>query len=148
MAMTKGKGVGSTRKDKGAMFDINITPLIDVLLVLLIMFILTIPIQTHATKLDLPPPVPTDNPDVHPDFNQIDIDFLNTIYWNDQEVSLQQLNRYLRDVGAIRPAENQPELRLKPDALSKYDIVDRVMALAQRAGIEKMGFIGNEAYAS
>ncbi|MFA7440618.1 MAG: biopolymer transporter ExbD [Sphingomonadaceae bacterium] len=127
------------------MGEINLTPLIDVLLVLLILFIITIPIQTHATKLDLPPPsnLPSD---IQPDFNEVTVDFLNTVYWNDQEVTLDQLNGYLRQIGAIRPVEAQPELRLKPDALSRYEIVNRVMALAQQAGIQKMGFVGNEAY--
>ncbi len=127
------------------MGEINLTPLIDVLLVLLILFIITIPIQTHATKLDLPPPsnLPSD---IQPDFNEVTVDFLNTAYWNGQEVTLDQLNGYLRQIGAIRPVEAQPELRLKPDALSRYEIVNRVMALAQQAGIQKMGFVGNEAY--
>jgi biopolymer transport protein ExbD len=124
----------------------NVVPLIDVLLVLIIMFIITIPIQTHATKLDLPPPTNLPN-DIKPDFNQINIDFLNTVYWNDQEVTLEQLDGYLRQVGAMQPAESQPELRLKPDQLAKYEIVNRVMAMAQQAGIKKMGFVGNEAYA-
>jgi biopolymer transport protein ExbD len=127
------------------MGDMNTTPLIDVMLVLLIMFIITIPIQTHAVKLDLPPPTNLPN-NIKPDFNQINIDFLNTIYWNDQEVTLSQLTGYLRQVGAIQPAESQPELRLKPDALARYDVVDKVMAVAQQAGIQKMGFVGNEAY--
>ncbi len=126
--------------------DMNVVPLIDVLLVLIIMFIITIPIQTHATKLDLPPPTNLPN-DIKPDFNQINIDFLNTIYWNDQEVTLEQLDGYLRQVGAMQPAEAQPELRLKPDQLAKYETVNRVMAMAQQAGIKKMGFVGNEAYA-
>lgn len=126
--------------------DMNVVPLIDVLLVLIIMFIITIPIQTHATKLDLPPPTNLPN-DIKPDFNQINIDFLNTIYWNDQEVTIEQLETYLRQVGAMQPAESQPELRLKPDQLAKYETVNRVMAMAQQAGIKKMGFVGNEAYA-
>lgn len=126
--------------------DMNVVPLIDVLLVLIIMFIITIPIQTHATKLDLPPPSNVPN-NIKPDFNQISIDFLNAIYWNDQEVTLEQLDVYLRQVGAMQPAENQPELRLKPDQLAKYETVNRVMAMAQQAGIQKMGFVGNEAYA-
>jgi biopolymer transport protein ExbD len=132
--------------DDGVMGDMNTTPLIDVMLVLLIMFIITIPIQTHATKLDLPPPNNLPN-DIKPDFNQINIDFLNTIYWNDQEVTLDQLEVYLKQVGAMQPKESQPELRLKPDQLAKYDTVNKVMAMAQRAGITKMGFVGNEAYA-
>ncbi|MFN3370015.1 MAG: ExbD/TolR family protein [Sphingomonadaceae bacterium] len=126
--------------------DMNVVPLIDVLLVLIIMFIITIPIQTHAVKLDLPPPTNLPN-DIKPDFNQINIDFLNTIYWNDQEVTLEQLDGYLRQVGAIQPAEAQPELRLRPDQLARYEVVNKVMALAQQAGIRKMGFVGNEAYA-
>jgi biopolymer transport protein ExbD len=62
-------------------------------------------------------------------------------------VTLEQLDGYLRQVGAMQPAESQPELRLKPDQLAKYEIVNRVMAMAQQAGIQKMGFVGNEAYA-
>ncbi|MCS6986794.1 MAG: biopolymer transporter ExbD [Sphingomonadaceae bacterium] len=128
------------------MGDMNTTPLIDVMLVLLIMFIVTIPIQTHAVKLDLPPPNP--NPqNIDPVFNQINIDFLNTIYWNDQEVTMEQLETYLRQVGAM-PTDQQPELRLRPDAMARYEVVDAVMAKAQQAGIKKMGFVGNEAYAN
>lgn len=143
--------MGISVKDSGgaqeeAKRDMNVVPLIDVLLVLIIMFIITIPIQTHATKLDLPPPTNLPN-DIKPDFNQVNIDFLNTIYWNDQEVTLEQLNSYLVQVGNIQPAEAQPELRLKPDQLARYEIVNRVMAMAQQAGIQKMGFVGNEAYA-
>ncbi len=140
-----GMSVGSGGEDK-PMGDMNTTPLIDVMLVLLIMFIITIPIQTHATKLDLPPPSPTPN-DVKPDFNQINIDFLNTIYWNDTEVSMEQLETYLTQVGQMQPVEAQPELRLKPDQLARYEVVNKVMAMAQQAGITKMGFVGNEAYA-
>jgi biopolymer transport protein ExbD len=127
------------------MGDMNTTPLIDVMLVLLIMFIITIPVQTHAVKLDLPPPNPNPS-DIEPTFNQINVDFLNTIYWNDQEVTMDQLETYLTQVGNM-PIEQQPELRLRPDALARYDIVNQIMAIAQRAGIKKMGFVGNEAYA-
>ena len=141
-----GMSVGSGGGEDKPMGEMNTTPLIDVMLVLLIMFIITIPIQTHATKLDLPPPNPNAPQDIKPDFNQINIDFLNTIYWNDQEVTLEQLDGYLKQVGQMQPAESQPELRLKPDQLAKYEIVNRVMALAQQAGIQKMGFVGNEAY--
>ncbi|MCG2841329.1 biopolymer transporter ExbD [Sandaracinobacter sp. RS1-74] len=139
--------VGAAGGEDKPMGEMNTTPLIDVMLVLLIMFIITIPIQTHATKLDLPPPTPSNNPNIKPDFNQINIDFLNTIYWNDEEVTLEQLDTYLKQVGAIQPAESQPELRLKPDQMARYEIVNRVMAIAQQAGIKKMGFVGNEAYA-
>ncbi|WP_194743331.1 ExbD/TolR family protein [Thermaurantiacus tibetensis] len=127
------------------MGDMNTTPLIDVMLVLLIMFIITIPIQTHAVKLDLPPPNPNPS-NIEPTFNQVNIDFLNTIYWNDQEVTLDQLRTYMEQVGRL-PVEQQPELRLRPDALARYEVVNQVMAIAQMSGIKKMGFVGNEAYA-
>ncbi len=139
-----GISVKETHQEEQPKRDMNVVPLIDVLLVLIIMFIITIPIQTHATKLDLPPPTNLPN-DIKPDFNQINIDFLNTVYWNDQEVTMEQLDGYLRQIGAIEGAA-QPELRLKPDQLARYEIVNRVMAMAQQAGISKMGFVGNEAY--
>jgi biopolymer transport protein ExbD len=124
--------------------DMNTTPLIDVMLVLLIMFIITIPVQTHAVKLDLPVNANTPT-NVDPVFNQVDIDFLSNIYWNKQEVDLATLRGYMRQAAAISP---QPELRLRPEGLAKYEIVDKVMAEAQQAGITKMGFVGNEAYAN
>jgi len=140
MSMSVGGG-----GDEGApMMDINTTPLIDVMLVLLIMFIITIPIQTHAVKLDLPPPNPN-NSNVKPDFNQVNIDFLGAIYWNNKETTLPQLIGYFKQTKAL-PTE--PELRLKPDALAKYEVVDKVMAAAQQAGVTKMGFVGNEQYAN
>ena len=126
------------------MMDINTTPLIDVMLVLLIMFIITIPIQTHAVKLDLPPPNPLPQK-VDPVFNQIDIDFLGNVYWNKTEVNLPTLSGYLKQAVAL---PEEPELRLRPEALAKYEIVDQVMATAQKAGVTKMGFVGNEAYAN
>jgi biopolymer transport protein ExbD len=124
--------------------DMNTTPLIDVMLVLLIMFIITIPVQTHAVKLDLPVNANTQT-NVDPVFNQVDIDFLSNIYWNKQEVDLVTLRGYMRQAAAIQP---QPELRLRPEGLAKYETVDKVMAEAQQAGITKMGFVGNEAYAN
>ncbi len=127
------------------MMDINTTPLIDVMLVLLIMFIITIPIQTHAVKLDLPINDPNAKPpEVMPTVNLLEVDFLNDIYWNKQKVTMPTLKYYLRTSAAIVP---EPELHLKPDALARYETVDQVMAAAQQAGVTKMGFVGNEAYA-
>jgi biopolymer transport protein ExbD len=108
--------------------DMNTTPLIDVMLVLLIMFIITIPVQTHAVKLDLPPPAPPTNVIVDPIFNQVDIDFLSNIYFNKQEVTLETLKGYLKQAADM---PTQPELRLHPEGLAKYEIVDKVMAEAQ-----------------
>jgi biopolymer transport protein ExbD len=139
-----GMSVGNSSNAGEPMVDMNTTPLIDVMLVLLIMFIITIPVQTHATKLDLPPP--NNNPtNVKPDFNVVAVDFLNTITWNDQQVSIQQLRSYFDAVGR-QPLESQPELRLQPDALSRYETTAQIMAQAQQAGITKMGFVGNEKY--
>ncbi|WP_121049238.1 ExbD/TolR family protein [Sphingosinicella microcystinivorans] len=130
----------------GEMVDINTTPLIDVMLVLLIMFIITIPIQTHAVKLDLPSNQnQPQNSQVDPVINRVSIDFLNTIYWNDQEVDLATLRSYFNDAARMEP---QPEIHLKPDALSRYDVVNNVMAQAQMSGVTKIGFVGNEAYAN
>ena len=127
------------------MMDINTTPLIDVMLVLLIMFIITIPIQTHAVKLDLPINDPNAvPPDVNPVVNLLQVDFLNDIYWNGQKVTQPTLRYYLKESAAMVP---EPELHLKPDALARYEVVDQVMATAQQAGVTKMGFVGNEQYA-
>lgn len=139
-----GMSVGGGGEENAPMGEMNTTPLIDVMLVLLIMFIITIPVQTHAVKLDLPPPNPNPS-DVDPEFNQIEIDFLNNIYWNKQEVDLPTLQGYLNQAAKM---PDPPELRLRPEAEAKYELVDKVMAAAQQAGIEKMGFVGNEAYAN
>ena len=141
MAMSVGKEGG----DDNPMVEMNTTPLIDVMLVLLIRFIITIPVQTHAVKLDLPPPNPNNTNQPDPVFNQIDIDFLGNIYWNKQEVTMATLRGYLKQASAM---PEQPELRLRPEAEAKYVIVDEVMAAAQQAGMEKVGFVGNEAYAN
>lgn len=140
MAMSVGKEGG----DDNPMVEMNTTPLIDVMLVLLIMFIITIPVQTHAVKLDLPPPNPNPS-NVDPVFNTVDIDFLGNIYWNKQETNLEQIKAYMKQAAAM---PEQPELRMRPEAEARYELVDQVMAAAQQAGIEKMGFVGNEAYAS
>ncbi|OYU15233.1 MAG: biopolymer transporter ExbD [Alphaproteobacteria bacterium PA4] len=140
MAISMGGGGGSD----APMNDMNTTPLIDVMLVLLIMFIITIPPQTHAVKLDLPPPNPNPS-NVDPVFNQVDIDFLSNIYWNKTEVDLPTLRSYMRQAAEM---PTQPELRLRPEGLAKYEVVDKVMAEAQQAGLTKMGFVGNEAYAN
>lgn len=136
--------VGET--EEGApMVDMNTTPLIDVMLVLLIMFIITIPVQTHAVKLDLPVNTPPPPNEVKPDFNTVEVDFLGGITFNKQPVTLEQLKSDLQAAAAKRP---EPETRLHPDAQAKYETVDRVMAIAQQAGVTKMGFVGNEAYAN
>lgn len=131
------------RDDNEPMMDMNTTPLIDVMLVLLIMFIITIPVQTHAVKIDLP--VPTDNKStVDPEKNKVMIDRLGTITWNGNPVDLGQLAQYLEETKRM-PVE--PELQIQPDPYARYIVVDRVMAVVKRSGVGKLGFVGNEQYA-
>jgi biopolymer transport protein ExbD len=126
------------------MIDMNVTPLIDVMLVLLIMFIITIPVQTHAVKLDLPvnqqnqPPPP-----INPVKNILSINAQDQVLWNGQPVSMDQLRSYLDTTQQMNPV---PELHLQPDATARYEIVDKVLAVTKRAHVEKMGFVGNEYY--
>ena len=127
------------------MMDINTTPLIDVMLVLLIMFIITIPIQTHAVKLDLPVDSPNQPPPpVDPVKNKVTIDPAGTIFWNGSPIDLIRLRQYLDITQQMNPV---PELHLQPDPQSRYVVVDEVLAVPKRANVEKMGFVGNEAYA-
>ncbi|MBA3941497.1 MAG: biopolymer transporter ExbD [Sphingopyxis sp.] len=131
------------RDDNEPMMDMNTTPLIDVMLVLLIMFIITIPVQTHAVKIDLP--VPTNNEsNVDPVKNKVMIDPAGTITWNGTPVDLAQLARYLEETKAL-PVE--PELQVQPDPFARYFVVDNVMAVVKRSGVGKLGFVGNEQYA-
>ena len=126
------------------MMDINTTPLIDVMLVLLIMFIITIPIQTHAVKLDLPQNNPNDvPPPVDPVKNKIVITQAGAILWNGTPVDQMQLRQYLDVTQQMNPI---PELHLQPEPEASYGLVDEVLAVTKRAKVEKMGFVGNEAY--
>ena len=124
------------------MGEINMTPLIDVMLVLLVMFIITIPLQTHAVKLDLPVDC-TICPQVDTLQNKITITNNGEIRWNGTAVSKQELAYTLDRVARMSP---QPELHLQPEAEARYELVDEVFAITKRARIRRMGFIGNEAY--
>ena len=138
MAMSGGS------EDGEPMMDMNMTPLIDVLLVLLIMFIITIPIQTHAVKVDLPvnsknqPQNPVD-----PQKNKISIDAAGVVAWNGSPVDEVTLRQYLDQSAGMTP---EPELHFQPDPQSKYEVVDRTLAVIKRSAITKLGFIGNEQY--
>ena len=126
------------------MMDINMTPLIDVMLVLLIMFIITIPIQTHAVKLDLPVDQPNSPPPpIDPVKNKVVVTAQGQILWNGAAVSPEQLRQYLELSQQIQPI---PELHLQPEPEARYELVDEVLAITKRAHVEKMGFVGNEAY--
>jgi biopolymer transport protein ExbD len=140
MSMSVGTEGGSDE----IMCDMNTTPLIDVMLVLLVMLIVTIPIQTHAVKLDLPQGNNSPPPDIMPEVVNLDIDFDGTVIWNGTPVgSRAQLDRFFQDTAAKNP---QPEVHLRPNRLAKYDAVARTLADAQRLGVAKIGFVGNEQY--
>ena len=128
------------------MLDVNVTPLIDVMLVLLIMFIITIPIQTHAVKLDLP--VNTDvntPPPINPVKNVLSVNAQDQVLWNSSPVTLTMLRQYLDTTQQMNPI---PELHLQPDATARYEVVDQVLAVTKKAKVQKMGFVGNEYYMS
>jgi biopolymer transport protein ExbD len=125
------------------MIDINTTPLIDVMLVLLVMLIITIPIQLHSVNLNMPigtPPPQTEKPPVI----TVDVDFDGTVYWNGEVVpNRAELEAKLMDAAA-RPV--QPEVHLRPNKLAEYKDVAAVMASAQRLGVTKLGLVGNEQF--
>ena len=143
MSMNVGSGGG----DDEVVVDINTTPLIDVMLVLLIMLIITIPVQTHAVKLDFPPPQPTPPPDKLPQVVDIVVDFNGDIYWNNDLIpDRPTLEAKLQAVGA-QPKEDQPEIHLRPNKLVEYKYVAEVMAEAQHNNAVKIGLLGNEQFA-
>ena len=128
--------------DSMPMSEINTTPLIDVMLVLLIMLIITIPLQTHAVKLDIPSCARCPIPDATK--NEVMITGGGAILWNGTDVGEAGLRYELALTRRMRPT---PELHLRPDAAARYEIVDKVLADIKRAGVTKVGFVGNEAYA-
>ncbi len=139
-----GMNVGSSSDEDEVMVDINTTPLIDVMLVLLIMFIITIPIQTHAVKMNMPVPNNAAPPPKPPEIIRIDLDFDGTIGWNGEIVpNRAELEQRLRQIAAM---PDQPEVHLRPNKLVTYKYVAMVMASAQRLGVTKIGIVGNEQF--
>jgi biopolymer transport protein ExbD len=128
--------------DDEPMMDINMTPLIDVMLVLLIMFIITIPVMTHAVKLDMPRATNAASTS-EPVVINLEIDFDGTVLWNGTPVEIDNLDGYFRREAQIDP---QPELHIRPNKRVDYDVVARVLAAAQRNGMRKIGFVGNEQF--
>ena len=129
----------SAGSDKsGIMCEVNMTPLIDVMLVLIVTLIMTLPIQTHAVKLDMPPPTDQLPPLVLPEVVNLDVDFDDTVYWDGNKVDLAQLEGYFRSESKRDP---QPEIHLRPDKRSHYDTTAKVLASAQRNSMGKIGFV-------
>lgn len=137
MAMSGG------RDDGEPMMEMNTTPLIDVLLVLLIMFIITIPVATHSVDIDLP--TPSDNPpdNIDPIKNKIVLTQPGEILWNGQAISENQLVTNLDATKAIQP---EPELQFQPEANASYDQSAKVLNIIKGTGVSKFGFVGNEQF--
>ena len=139
MAMSAGSDDGEP------MMEMNTTPLIDVMLVLLIMFIITIPVATHAVNIDLPnPSAPPPDVVVKRDKNKLVIMPNNEIMWNGTAVNTSQLVSLLKSTLAINP---EPELQFQPDAQAPYDTTIQVLNIIKGSGVTAFGFVGNEQYA-
>jgi biopolymer transport protein ExbD len=123
------------------MMEMNTTPLIDVLLVLLVMLIITIPIQSHAVKLDLPGRVTAPKP--LSISNTLEITRAGTLLWNGQPITRDGLQY---DLQLTQRMPRVPELHLRPDPMARYEVVDEVLAIIKREQVRKVGFVGNEAY--
>jgi len=134
----------SASDEPEVLVDINTTPLIDVMLVLLIMLIITIPMQTHAVKLNLPQ-ANAYPAAVQPQVVEIDIDFDGTILWNGAVVPTRQALE--QQLTALAGQSTQPELHIRPDKLTDYKYVAEVLATAQRLGVQKIGIVGYEQFA-
>ena len=143
MGMNVGSGGGSSEPD--VMVEMNATPLIDVMLVLLIMLIITIPIQNHAVNLNMPvgdPPPLTEQPQVV----TIDVDFDGAVIWNGVVMPDRgSWEARLQNIGAM-PVQAQPEVHLRPNKLVEYKAVAALLASAQRLGVLKIGVVGNEQF--
>ena len=138
MAMSVGTGSGQ------AMCDINTTPLIDVMLVLLVTLIITLPVMTHAVKLDMPQNRDQPPPPVQPEVIDLEIDSDGTVVWNTTPVpSLDTLESYFHTYADKDP---QPEIHLRPDRRARYDVVARVLAAAQRNHMKKIGFVNTSEF--
>jgi biopolymer transport protein ExbD len=136
MAMSAGSG------GDGPLSEINMTPLIDVMLVLLIIFIITIPSQTHAVKIDNPlPPPPNQPPPPPPEVINLGIDFDGTILWNSAPVDRKTLQGYIGEEATKQP---QPEVHITVDKFAKYEIVAQTLADLQHRGLKKIGFVNND----
>ena len=135
--------VGTSGKEPDVMIDINTTPLIDVMLVLLVMLIITLPIQLHSVNLNMPvgnPPPPL----VKPEVVKVDIDNTSRIYWNGEV--LEDRAALEEKISAAAAQPTQPEIHLRPDKNAKYNQVALVLASAQRLGLTKIGIIGSEQF--
>ena len=137
MAFSSGGG-------SGPMADINVTPLVDVMLVLLIIFMITAPMLSHKIKIDLPQPAPppVNPPPPPPDPIRLSVQPTGTLYWNDEPITEEALRAQLAVIG-VKPLDQQPELDIRAEKTTKYQLVATVMADAKNAGMGKIGFVSS-----
>jgi biopolymer transport protein ExbD len=140
--MTAKKRRSATPMDD-PMMDINTTPLIDVMLVLLIMLIITIPVQLHSVNLNMPAGTPPPH-EVKPEVLRIDIDARSTVLWNGE--ALDQRDEVEHRMLLEAAKTTQPEVHLRPDRKASYEVVAGVLAAAQRSGLTKIGVVGSEQF--
>ena len=141
MSMNVGSS-GDGSGDPEVMMDINTTPLIDVMLVLLVILIITIPIRLHAVNLDMPVGTPPAN-NIKPEKVQIDIDDRSTVYWQGLPVSAQELEANMDTIAQQAP---QPEVHIRPNKASQYAVFANVLSTSKRKGLTKMAVIGSEQF--
>ena len=140
MSMNVGSGGGSGEPE--VLMEINTTPLIDVMLVLLVMLIITIPVQLHAVNLDMPVGAPPTN-DIKPEKIQIDIDENSIVYWQGEAVTAEVLEANMATVGQ---QASQPEVHIRPNKASRYAVFANVLSTSKRKGLTKMAVIGSEQF--
>ena len=137
MAMSGGRDDGSP------MMEMNMTPLIDVLLVLLIVFIMSIPVATHSVDIDLPTPSNAPTPDVDPIKNKVVLTANGEILWNDNAINQNQLVANLQETLTFAV---EPELQFEPEPNASYDLSAKVLNIVKASGVTKFGFVGTEKY--
>ncbi len=136
-------GMAGGKLDGEPMMDMNMTPLIDVLLVLLIMFIITIPVATHSVDIDLPQPTDAPPPLIDPIKNKLVLTPQDQILWNGTPISEGQLVATLQETTTMAV---EPELQFEPEALASYSLSARVLQDIKASGVTKFGFVGNDKY--
>ncbi|MEC5217030.1 biopolymer transport protein ExbD [Actimicrobium sp. GrIS 1.19] len=124
-------------KQQAPMAEINVTPMVDVMLVLLVIFIITAPLFTHAVKLDLPQATAAPTPE-KPETISVAIDGAGTLFWNDVATTVPELDQKMRLAAKRTP---QPELQLRADKSTRYEVIAQVMAAAQGNGMTRLGFV-------
>ncbi len=140
MGMNVGKK--GNNDEPQVMGEMNTTPLIDVMLVLLVMLIITIPIQLHSVSMNMPVGTPPPKL-VEPEVVKLDIDEKSAIYWNGEVMAIDKIEEKMREV-VLR--SDQPEVHFRPNKTAKYDVVANVLASAQRIGLSKIGIVGSEQF--